>query len=298
MAPVAIDHTPREYQQYPGAQYVLPTDEAEKQRLELQHRAVKQVFNGRILFAPVKLIEGHKVLDTGTGPGIWLLDAANSVNPAVQMTGVDIESRLFPSSPPKNVSFQIGSVLELPKEWSNTFTLVHQRLLIAALQIPQWPQALGEVYRVVRPGGWVQITETTAWIPGAYPGRPNLEKVSRLWGALAAQRNLHAECARDMPRLLANAGFVDIRQESREIRVGKWAGENGVAMKKNYLQVLQGMKTPILQAGGFGIVSSEAEFEALVEGLGHEWEVPRVEKDFEFFVYWAQKPDLVERSRL
>nr|GAT51065.1 S-adenosyl-L-methionine-dependent methyltransferase [Mycena chlorophos] len=288
-ASAPIEHKPRAYQEYPGSQYILPTDAPERQRLALQHRTLKNMFGERILFAPVELQKDDKVLDTGTGPGLWILDLATSVDPSVQMTGIDIESRLFPPNPPPNLTFTIGSVIALPAEWSNTFTLIHQRLLILALEIPQWPQALAEMYRVLKPGGWVQLAESTPWHVGTYPGRPCMEKLTALYRAVGEARGLYLDCAYDMPRMLADAGFVDVQRESRMQQMGRWAGANGTAMKENHVGVLRGIKTPVLKAGGYGIVKSEEEYDALIEGLDREWdEVPGTDK--EFIVFWARKP--------
>src|ERR1700761_2344905 len=166
------------------------------------------MFGNRILFAPVELGENDKVLDVGTGPGgvfrlpialfvmfgilgLWVLDLATSVDSSTQMIGVDIETRLFPASPPKNIQFRVESVTNLPAEWSNTFSLVHQRLLVVALQVPQWPTALSEIYRVLRPGGWVQIAESTPWHDDIeYPAWPCLAKLAALYRAVARSRNL------------------------------------------------------------------------------------------------------------
>jgi protein-L-isoaspartate O-methyltransferase len=42
-------------------------------RLLLQHGTLKSLFEDRILFAPVSLDRGDKVLEIGTGPGGLLL---------------------------------------------------------------------------------------------------------------------------------------------------------------------------------------------------------------------------------
>ena len=99
------------------------------------------------------------------------------------MVAVDIEPRLFPTSHPKNIEFRVESVTQLPSDWSNSFSLVHQRLLLAALQIPEWPTALGEIYRVLRPGGWVQLAESSGWVERKYPGQPCTENSSWCTGA-------------------------------------------------------------------------------------------------------------------
>ncbi|KAJ7219565.1 S-adenosyl-L-methionine-dependent methyltransferase [Mycena pura] len=277
---------PREYQTYPGAQYALPTDDLERQR---KHTHLNVLFGHKLLFAPVELREGDRVLETGTGPGLWILDLAKAVDPSISMVAVDIESRLFPTSSPENIEFRVESVLHLPAEWTNTFSLVHQRLLIFALTIPEWPVALREIYRVLRPGGWVQLTESTPWREGAYPGRPCTEKLTLIYLCLAKTRNLYFGCAYDMPQMLEDAGFVDIHSVSRFQRMGRWAGESGAVQKRNHIEIFRGMKTPVLQAGGFGYVFSEAEYDALVDGLDQEWdEVPGTQK--EMFMLWARKP--------
>ncbi|KAF7311460.1 S-adenosyl-L-methionine-dependent methyltransferase [Mycena kentingensis (nom. inval.)] len=287
-----IEHTPRAYayQKSPSSQYILPTDTPEYERLALQHKTLKNMYNDRLILAPIALKAGDKVLDSGTGPGLWICDLATCVPTEVEMVGIDIESRLFPRAPPRNISFRTASVLALPAEWSNTFALIHQRLLLLALEVPQWPVALREMHRVLHPGGWVQLAESTPWHVGTYPGRPCMEKLTALYRAVAEARGLYVDCAYDMKKMLADAGFVDICSESRMQQMGKWAGPSGVAMKTNHVGVLRGIKTPVLQAGGFGIVSSEAEYDALVEGLDREWdEVPGTDK--EFIVFWARKPD-------
>jgi hypothetical protein len=207
------------------------------------------------------------------------------------MVAVDIEPRLFPASHPKNIEFRVESVTNLPAHWSNTFSLVHQRLLLLALQVHEWPMALQELHRVIRPGGWVQLAESTAWLEAPYPGRPCMEKLTAMYRRLMIHRNIYCDCADDMPAMLKAAGFVDIQSESQMQRMGKWAGDAGTAMRKNHIGVLRGIKTPVLKAGGFGIVSSEAEYDELLEGCDREWdEVPGTDK--EFIIFWARKPEL------
>ncbi|KAJ6502256.1 S-adenosyl-L-methionine-dependent methyltransferase [Mycena sanguinolenta] len=286
---VAIAHTPRNYQAFPGSKYALPHDDLERQRLLLQHNTLKSLFDDRILLAPVNLDRDDKVLEIGTGPGLWIMDLATSVDSSVPLIGVDIEPRLFPASPPKNIEFRVESVTNLPAEWTNTFSLVHQRLLILALQVPQWPQAIKEIFRVLRPGGWVQFAESTPWHEGKYPGKPCMEKLTSMYRRLAEARNLYVDCAYDIPKMLEEAGFVDIQSESRMQLMGKWAGDIGVANAKNHVGVLRGIKTPVLEAGGYGYVTSEAEYDQIADGLAKEWdEIPGSDKDF--IITWARKP--------
>ncbi|KAJ7866148.1 hypothetical protein B0H13DRAFT_2253964 [Mycena leptocephala] len=281
----AIRHTPRDYQAYPGSKYVLPTDDQERQRVSrliLQHNALKSLFENRIMFAPVPLDRTDAILDIGTGPGLWVLDVAQNVDPSVRMVAVDIESRLFPASAPKNIEFRVESVTNLPAEWNDTFSLVHQRLLILALQVSEWPKALREIYR---------LAEFASWRQSECRGKPHTKKLAAMYQCLAHSRNLYVECARDMPAMLEEVGFVDIHSMSRMQVIGKWAGETGVANRLNHVGMFRGIKTPILEAGGFGYVTSEAEYDDLLCGLEREWdEIPGTEKEFVIFV--ARKPEV------
>ncbi|KAJ6516921.1 S-adenosyl-L-methionine-dependent methyltransferase [Mycena vitilis] len=289
---VAIEHATRQYHAYPGAQYALPTDDAERQRLLRQHNCLKALFGNRIVLAPAPLCANDRVLDIGTGPGCWVLDLASSVDPAVHIVGVDIASGLFPGCPPKNVAFQVGSVTSLPSDWTDTFTLVNQHLLMLALKTTEWPQALAEIHRVLRPGGWVQLGEYMAWFEGHQPEKPCMEKLVSLYRRLAHSRDLYIDCASNMREMMQSVGFVDIQAERRVSVMGKREGEDKVAgtMVDINVGVFRGIKTPILQAGGYGIVATESEYDALVEGLEKEWDeiIPRTKK--EFVVFWARKP--------
>ncbi|KAF8205710.1 S-adenosyl-L-methionine-dependent methyltransferase [Mycena galopus ATCC 62051] len=302
---VSIIHTPRHYQAFSGSKYALPHDDEEQQRpvpnvsakdmaerttrLLLQHWILKSLFEDRILLAPVSLGPNDKVLDIGTGSGLWLMDLAATVESTVFMVGVDIESRLFPTSPSKNIEFQVESVTSLPLEWTETFSLVHQRLLIFGLEMPQWPKAIQEIHRVLRFGGWVQFVEVAPWKEDKYPGKPYLEKYAAMHDRLAKSRNFDADCADRIPRMLEEAGFVDIQSEVRMQVIGRWAGQIGVACATNQVGLFRGMKTPVLEAGGLGVVTSEAEYDELVDGLEKEWdEIPGTEK--EFIIIWARKP--------
>ena len=140
-------------------------------------------------------------------------------------------------------------------------------MLIAALQSSEWPQALREMHRVLRPGGWLQLGEAGKWHAG-----PQDARLASLVRALFVSRGLLLDVALDLPRLVTEAGFVDVTVEKRMIQLGRWAGPQGRDASDNFLGVFAGMKTPVLRSGGLGIVSSEEEF----DGGEHDFlETPR-----------------------
>ncbi|KAF7351664.1 S-adenosyl-L-methionine-dependent methyltransferase [Mycena sanguinolenta] len=223
--------------------------------------------------------------DLGYGPWIWPSPSTSRCKCSEWISHPDF----FPVSPPKNVTFQIESVTNLPSDWTDTFTLVHQRLLMVALQVPDWPQALREIYRVIRPGGYVQLGESRPWYEEEFPDRPCTNKLVSAYRCLVRARNLDVDCAAHMQEMLEEAGFVDIHVEERAQCIGKWAGEDGIANAINHGGVLRGFKTPILEAGGYGKIASEAEYDALIEGQAKEWDdIPGLKR--EFYIFCARKP--------
>ncbi|KAJ7686698.1 hypothetical protein B0H17DRAFT_1136782 [Mycena rosella] len=275
--PHLIAHAARAYQTYPGAQYLLPADLAEGERCQsgLPASTLEQLFG--IVLAPVHFGEGDKVLDVGTGPGPWILDLAESAPPSVSLVSIDIEPTLFPPSisHPTTLEFRAESTTVLPAAWTAAFSLVHQRLAGLSFQTPEWPVALRELY------------------PGAQPNKPCMEALVAMQRALTAARDLHIDCVHALPTMFSAAGFLDIHLEAQTLKLGRWAGALGVAMRTNHVEVFRGLKTPVLEVGGYELVASEEAYDALLEGLGREWDaIPTTENpgtQKEFVVFWARK---------
>ncbi|TFK48526.1 S-adenosyl-L-methionine-dependent methyltransferase [Heliocybe sulcata] len=268
-----IQHRERNYQQYPGSSYILPSDEEEQARyvyqrsLELQHRVLVRALGDRLVVAPVNLKSSDHVLDCGTGSGIWALNLAKEM-PDVRIQGIDIEPRLFPSDKPDNTQFAVATATSLPKDWENEFSLVNQRLLIAALKSSEWPVVLGEIHRCLAPGGWVQLLEAKRW--GA--DGPHSVRHRQLLEQLFSSRQLLIDCSVQLPKMLGEASYEDVHVEEYKLPAGKWAGQEGIDVRNNFINVFRGMKTPILKAGGLGYVSSEEEYDQWMDDMAKEWD--------------------------
>lgn len=57
---------------YSTTEYLLPNDERERERLDLQHIGFKMMLNGRLHLAP--LVRPQRILDIATGTGIWAIE--------------------------------------------------------------------------------------------------------------------------------------------------------------------------------------------------------------------------------
>jgi tRNA G46 methylase TrmB len=83
----------RRYHAYYGVdKNLMPTDEMEQDRLDLHHEIMLQLLDGDLHLAP--LGDPQRILDIGTGTGIWAIDAADRY-PAAKVIGTDLRYVLF-----------------------------------------------------------------------------------------------------------------------------------------------------------------------------------------------------------
>ncbi|PBK66264.1 hypothetical protein ARMSODRAFT_355276 [Armillaria solidipes] len=270
----------------PDVCYLLPSDALEKQRLESQHSFLKRTLcDGKSVMAPISLGPGDKVLDSGTGSGAWVLSLAKEVPLSVSFAAIDIQSKIFPKLFPTNVFFHHHSVTDLPGEWANSYSLINQRVLYAALTESQWDSALVETHRVLAPGGWVQLIEGSEIPPRT---GPYSERIGKILAKLYAHKGLVIDVAKRLPDMLTREGFINVHSETRALPVGAWAGTDGTELRDNLATVYSAMRGPIFEAGGFGLVSSEQEYDDLLNDLTKEWDDgPDVFEDWT--VVYAQK---------
>ncbi|KZV83794.1 S-adenosyl-L-methionine-dependent methyltransferase [Exidia glandulosa HHB12029] len=209
----------------PKGIYLLPADSEEGRRLNAQYVAMQHSVGGKVILPPVTLADGNAVLDCATGTGIWALELAAMVPPTVSITGVDISHHLFPNVPPSNVTFEQQSVLSLPVEWSGRFTLVHQSLLAFSLRTEEWQKNLQELYRVTKPGGWVQLCDVS-W-PDMVPNDelPFSRYLRGIHYKLAEMRGLDVYCGRNLEQRTKDAGFQNVEATVTRVPMGKQAGE-------------------------------------------------------------------------
>ncbi|TDL17657.1 S-adenosyl-L-methionine-dependent methyltransferase [Rickenella mellea] len=273
----------------PGSRYILPTDENERHRLERQHAYLRtEVYNDRLIFdINVHIPDDGYVLDAGTGSGAWIMDLAPELPKSVHLYGVDTSTKLFPRDPPVNLNVSKGSVTKLLPNWTGRFDFVHQRLLMVGLLKTEWPVAIAEIFRVLKPGGHVQFLELINDQPAAET--PATKKHEALRIALYEKQGLMYDCAAQLPRMLREAGFVNVAERERPAYVGKDAGPYGMLGKQVLEGAFRGMKTPVMKAGGLGIISSEHEFDELIDELDNEWEKAGCTR-YAFNLVCAQKP--------
>jgi hypothetical protein len=196
---------------------------------------------------------------------------------------------MLPSNPPSNISFTQNTITSLPEDWSNTFTLINQRLLVVALQAPQWKAALSEMYRTLIPGGYVQLFELSHRTKS--PSEEVREhKVFVMRNKLTLEvKHVVMDINDHLQAWLEECGFINVEIHRRGWPMGSWAGENGARSLKSCVEFFHALKGPIMQEGGLGMVSSGEEWDALVVDLTKRCEATP-ESYIEYCAFIAQKP--------
>ena len=113
----------------------------------------------RAITRTLNLKTGERVLDVGSGPGHQVLEMSPMVGPFGRVDGVDISESMLRVARARcegssNVEFHEADALHLPFP-NATFDAVMSSMVFEYL--PDVPGALGEVHRVLKPGGRVAI---------------------------------------------------------------------------------------------------------------------------------------------
>ncbi|KAF6805690.1 hypothetical protein CSOJ01_09335 [Colletotrichum sojae] len=172
----------RTYHSYKEGKYILPNDERENERLDIQHNMFILSFDGRLGTSP-PTDPGSKVgrvLDIGTGTGVWAIDFADE-HPEADILGVDL-SAIQPSFAPPNVRFEIDDIEE-PWTYSQPFDFIHSRGMTTS--ISNWKQYIKKCYDNLVPGGYLELTEIDLQPrsdDGTLKEDASLLLFSRLWG--------------------------------------------------------------------------------------------------------------------
>ncbi|UQC76467.1 methyltransferase [Colletotrichum lupini] len=155
----------RRYHAYRHGAYYLPNDDDEMDRLDMTHNLTLKMLDDQLYLAPLVKQNVRKILDIGTGTGIWAMEMgdlfpnAEVRNPREDgmspREGQELNTLHVHRVPP-NVKFEIDDV-ESPWIGDRKYDFIFCRYMIGS--IADYPRLIRNIYDNLNPGGWAEFTD-------------------------------------------------------------------------------------------------------------------------------------------
>lgn len=264
--------------------YFLPKDDEEINRLDFQHYLFRFALKGNYA---VPLEAPSNILDVGTGTGRWAMEMA-ALFPSANVIGLDVVPPRADDTAslghgldrrPDNYVYVQGNVLDGLPFPDATFDFVHQRLLVAALPEDRWQWVVGELLRVTRPGGWIELLEA---IPTR--GGPGMNALYEWLVAVGRQRGVNTLITPHIGAFLRNAGAQNVVTHDLPMALGSWGGRAGSMMETNYFALHKGLQAMMLQQQ----LTTPEEFEAATRAARQE--IAQGRYIWPYFLAYGQRP--------
>ncbi|KAA8630562.1 hypothetical protein SMACR_08784 [Sordaria macrospora] len=207
-----------------------PNDQRHVDAMELGHHAYTLILDGKPFLSPLEKKWVRKVLDVGTGGGLWAIDFADDF-PNAEVIGTDV-SPIQPSWVPANLHFEID---DCNQQWTwneISFGFIHTRMLIGV--VTDWHALLCNAFRCLKPGGYVESMVSSAYFHSD-------DGTVKEGSALSQYHTIFWEAGKKMGRVfkvfeddlqrkgMEDAGFVDITVQDVNIPFGTWPEDKKAA---------------------------------------------------------------------
>jgi SAM-dependent methyltransferase len=281
----------RRYHSYHAGTYNFPNDEQEQDRLDMIHHVYYRALHDRLFLAPIDPSQGLRVLDIGTGTGIWPIDLGDQYPGASLILGIDL-SPIQPAWVPGNVKFLVDDV-ELPWPESETYDFIHCRYMAGSIK--DWPRLIRQCYERLEPGGWLELQESVNQL---YSEDGSLKSdnaiVTMMNGLMEACEKIGRtmDPAPSMKKWVQDAGFVEIKQESFKLPVGSWPKDPrlkqiGLLLGMNFVEGVEAFTAaPFRDVLGW----SEREVQVLNASVKNAIRQKAAHPLFDFLVTTSRKP--------
>ncbi|KAF8468197.1 S-adenosyl-L-methionine-dependent methyltransferase [Kalaharituber pfeilii] len=281
----------RTYHRYQAGKYFMPNDEKEMDRLDLQYHMLNLMYGGRIYFAPLE--NPRKMLDLGTGTGIWAIDMADKF-PNAEVIGNDL-SPIQPTWVPPNCRFEID---DIEQEWTHqkaSFDYIHARYLFGSIE--NWPALIDQIKIHLTPGGYVEFQETDPSGPcsddSTVPPDSLLSQfcAQMVHASLIARRP--ANIARHLKSMLEVAGFEDVHEKVFKLPTSHWSRDR--MMKEigwyNYVNCVDGgLEAAVLALWTRYLGWKKEEVTEFVKRVKEEMKKGGMHSYWKSYVVYGRKP--------
>ncbi|KAF5520754.1 putative methyltransferase tdiE [Colletotrichum aenigma] len=209
----------RTYHKLSEGKYILPNDVLEQDRLYLQHQLWLLTWDDKLCMSPMQ-DNAKRVLDIGTGTGIWAMEYAD-LHPETMVTGVDL-SPIQPDYVPPNCMFEIDDV-DKDWRWTIPFDFIFVRHMNSCFK--SWEKMLAQAFEHLEPGGYIELQDNAWPILCPDDSMPETSAIAR-WSSLLVEGCNKIGSSIDVPtrfkQLLEEAGFEAVVEHKRIWPVSPW----------------------------------------------------------------------------
>ncbi|KAL1302417.1 hypothetical protein AAFC00_002811 [Neodothiora populina] len=282
----------RRYHSYKSGTYLLPNDDAENEREDMKHATVLTACGQQLHFAPLDVNQPQqtRVLDMGTGTGIWCVEMADKY-PSADVIGVDLSPHQ-PDWVPPNCRFVVD---DIEVEWlhpENHFDLIHARHM--AIAIKDWDHVLSSAMAALKPGGFIEFCEFS-YMPASDDGTMTPDNQHLHWTTLVREglRNVNVDLhsALTLRAKVERAGFQNVVEHIVKVPIGSWPANQllrkvGIYMHAVLYDGLQGIAMgPLTRGLGW----RPEEVELLLPGVRKDISDPSIHTYYSLHIIYGQK---------
>ncbi|OLN97573.1 Trans-aconitate 2-methyltransferase 1 [Colletotrichum chlorophyti] len=280
----------RRYQSFLQGIYPLPNDETEQFREEMKHQLIKRLLNGNDYLAPIGN-SPHKIMDVGTGTGLWAVDVADKF-PSAHVIGVDI-SPIQSSYAPQNVDWRIDDIQETWSPLYSDLDFVHFRSVSVTLRDPV--RVVQSAYQNLKPGGWIEFQDAGVKIgcdDNTIPENYAPHRFMELFvGTFKTHYGWDLEVPLALPEILRVTGFINIHCRTHKLPIGPWAKDRhqreiGLFLSKDVLWQL--VRAVLVKWPQMGL--SENEADTMEQDIRKAFHDTKIHAYLPWVSIWAQKP--------
>ncbi|RMJ02383.1 hypothetical protein CDV36_015346 [Fusarium kuroshium] len=279
----------RRYHAFRSGSYILPNDDSEQDRMDLVHHIYRLLLDGELFLAPINK-QPRRVLDLGTGTGIWAMDFADEY-PSTEVVGTDL-SPIQPKWTPPNCIFEVD---DFEDEWvyKTPFDFIHGRELEGC--IGNEDQLFRRAFQHLAPGGYIEFQAAyTRWLSD--DGTAEKAKNAQSWlktlleGTAKFGKSL--ECAVNWKEKLEAAGFTDVQQDIRKLPIGSWPKDPKLKEMGRFQGIQQVQAVESYSPRVFSTVLGweEEEVQAFVAKVRKDLRDPSIHLYLPIYFVWGKKP--------
>ncbi|KAL6362175.1 hypothetical protein LRP88_04252 [Fusarium phalaenopsidis] len=249
-----------------------PNDDEEQDRMDLAHHIYRLLIGGKLHLAPIG-DSPQRVLDLGTGTGIWAMDFAET---------------------PPNCSFEVDD-FEADWLYRHPFDFIHGRELEGCLSNDK--KLFQQAFKHLSPGGYIELQ-------AAYPPLKSDDDtgdkatdfhkwVNTICDA-SAKFGKPLTCAPEWKTKLEEVGFVDVQQEIRKVPMGPWPKDPKLKEIGKFQAVQEAQVIDSYTPGLFGRVLgwSEEEIQVFIAKVKRDLKDPTIHLYQQLYFIWGRKPEV------